>query len=153
MEENTNLPSQPAETLEPKWATAKLVLGILSMVLFIVITFQSCIVGLGNTLTDNGEVGGSFGFLIALNLLASGIIAVAARKATGKTAMIIAAVLLWLSFFLAKVFAGSYTDLTVWGFIAFAFGVVYLLSAARTKKQTIITAVAAAVFLALMLIL
>lgn len=42
--------------------TARLVIGIISMVLFVLITFQSCAAGVANTLSDNGEVSGSAGF-------------------------------------------------------------------------------------------
>ena len=34
--------------------TAKLVIGIISMVLFVLVAFQSCAAGLGNALADNG---------------------------------------------------------------------------------------------------
>lgn len=152
MENNSVEQANTAETIQPKWVTAKLVLGILSMVFFILVTLQSCTVGLGNALSDNGEVSGSFGFIVALNLLVSGIIAVAARKSVKKTAMIIAAVLLWLNYFYAKIFGGAYKDLVIWGFVSFAFGVVYLFSAMRTKKENIIVAVISAVYLAIALI-
>lgn len=149
MDENT---SYAAQSLQPKWVTGKLVLGIISMVLFFIVMFQSCAAGLGNVLADNGEVSGSFGFLVAINLLVSGIIAVAARNSVKKAPMIIAAVLTWLNYFYAKIFSGSYSDLVVWGFVSFAFGVVYLFSAMRTKKQYIITAAVSAVYLAIALI-
>lgn len=152
MEENSNIQSQASVTLQPKWVTAKLVLGIISMVLFILVSFQSCAAGLGNALSDNGEVSGSIGFLVALNLLISGIIAVAARKSVKKAPMIIAAVLLWLNYFFAKMFGGTYSDLVVWGFLSFAFGVVYLFSAMRTKKQNIIVAIISVIYLAIALI-
>ena len=152
MEEKSGIQSQTTETLEPKWVTVKLVLGILSMILFILVTFQSCAAGVGNALSDNGEVSGSFGFLVALNLLASCIIVVAASKSIKKAPMIIAAVLLWLNYFFAKMFGGTYSDLVIWGFISFAFGVVYLFSAMRTKKQYIIVAIVSAIYLAIALI-
>ena len=41
--------------------TSRLVIGILSIVLFLIISLQSCAVGIGNTLQDNGEVSGSAG--------------------------------------------------------------------------------------------
>ena len=45
--------------------TAKLVIGIISMVLFVLVAFQSCAAGLGNALADNGEVSGTSGMLLA----------------------------------------------------------------------------------------
>ena len=134
---------------EPKWVIAKLVLGILSFFLFVLVMFQSCAAGLGNALADNGEVSGSAGFLCAVNLLVSGLIAVIARKSVKKAPMIVAGVLLWLNLFYAKIMAGSYSDLVIWGYLSFIFGAVYLFSVMRTKKEYLITAIVGAVFLVL----
>ena len=60
--------------------TWKLVSGILSIVLFIMVAFQSCAVGIGNTLGETGEVGGSAGIIVAIMLLAGGIVSIATRK-------------------------------------------------------------------------
>ena len=151
MDENI-IQSEEKQELTPKWVTAKLILGIISMVLFVLVAFQSCAAGLGNALSNNGEASGSFGFLVALNLLITGIIAVAARKSVKKLPWIIAAVLLWLNYFYAKIFGGSYSDLVVWGFLSFALGVFYLFSAVRTKKGYIIVGVISVVYLAIALI-
>ena len=140
------------QVIQPKWVTAKLVIGIISMVLFVLVAFQSCAAGLGNAMSNNGESSGTFGFLVAFNLLVTGIIAVAARKSTKKTPWIICTVLLWLNYFYAKMFGGSYSDLVVWGFISYAFGVFYLFSAMRTKKEYIISAIISAVYLLIALI-
>lgn len=151
MDENVPQPNKK-EAHKPRWETGKLVLGIISMVLFVFVTFQSCAAGLGNALANNGESGGSFGLLVAFNLLISGIIAVAARKSVKLTPWIICAVLLWLNYFYAKIFGGSYSDLPIWGFISFAFGVFYLFSAVRTKKGYLIVSILSAVYLAIALI-
>ena len=52
--------------------TAKLVIGIISMVLFVLVAFQSCAAGLGNALADNGEVSGTSGMLLAFCMLIAG---------------------------------------------------------------------------------
>ena len=59
--------------------TAKLVIGIISMVLFVLVAFQSCAAGLGNALADNGEVSGTSGMLLAFCMLIAGIVGVATR--------------------------------------------------------------------------
>ena len=41
--------------------TWKLVSGILSIILFVFVSFQSCAAGISNTLEANGEAGGSAG--------------------------------------------------------------------------------------------
>ena len=64
--------------------TWKLVSGILSIVLFIVVAFQSCAAGLANALTENGESSGSAGIIVAIVMLAGGIVSIATRKSVGK---------------------------------------------------------------------
>ena len=140
------------QEIQPKWVTAKLIIGIISIVLFVLVAFQSCAAGLGNAMANNGETGGSFGFIVALNLLITGIIAIVARKSTKKAPWIICTVLLWLNYFYAKMFGGSYADLVIWGFISFAFGVFYLFSAVHTKKGFIISAIISAIYLVIALI-
>lgn len=140
------------KTVVPKWTTAKLVLGILCMVFFFIVVFQSCAAGIGNALSDNGEVSGSAGFLVALNMLVSGIILVATRKSIKKTPMIICAVLLWLNYFYAKILGGSFSDLVIWGFLSFALGVFCLFSVMNTKKQYIIVSIISAIYLLIALL-
>ena len=139
------------EEEKPKWVIGRTVLGILSIVLFILVAMQSCAAGLGNALSDNGEVGGSAGFLCALNLLVAGIIVLVARKTVKKAPMIVAAVLMFLNLFYGMVMAGSYSDLQIWAILSFAFGLVYLFSALRKKKQFIIAGIISAVFFALVM--
>ena len=49
----------------------KLVSGILSIVLFVFVAFQSCAAGLANSLSENGEVSGSAGIIVAVFMLES----------------------------------------------------------------------------------
>lgn len=56
--------------------TWKLVSGILSIILFVVVSFQSCAVGIGNTLGETGEVGGSGGIVLSILMLAGGIVSI-----------------------------------------------------------------------------
>lgn len=50
--------------------TWKLVSGIISIVLFAFVIFQSCAAGISNSLAENGESGGSAGLIVAIILLA-----------------------------------------------------------------------------------
>ena len=50
--------------------TWKLVSGIISIVLFAFVMFQSCAAGISNSLAENGESGGSAGLIVAIILLA-----------------------------------------------------------------------------------
>ena len=98
------------ESLMKTW---KLVSGILSIVLFAIVSFQSCAVGIGNTLQDNGEIGGSAGILVAIMLLAGGIVSIATRKG-GKGGNIALIVLFGLGALCGFTMGGSYSDLSLW---------------------------------------
>lgn len=96
--------------------TWKLVSGILSMVLCLFVLFQSCAAGLSNTIQANGEVGGSAGVIVAIMLLAGGIVSVATRKSTGKGGNIALVVLYGIGALFGFTLAGSYADLVIWAF-------------------------------------
>ena len=93
--------------------TWKLVSGILSIVLFVFVTFQSCAAGVANTLEANGEVGGSAGIIVAIMLLAGGIVSIATRK-SGKGGNIALIVLFGIGALCGYTMAGSYGDLYIW---------------------------------------
>ena len=57
----------------------KLVIGIISIVLFVLVGMQSCAAGLSNALSSNGEVSGTAGLLLAVSLLIAGIVAICTR--------------------------------------------------------------------------
>ena len=63
----------------------KLVSGILSMILFVLVAFQSCAAGVSNALEENGEISGSAGILVAILMLTGGIVSVVTRKSSKKT--------------------------------------------------------------------
>ena len=85
--------------------TWKLVSGIISIVLFAFVMFQSCAAGISNSLAENGESGGSAGLIVAIILLAGGIVSIATRNGSkgGNIALLCGFTM-----------AGSYADLNVW---------------------------------------
>lgn len=90
--------------------TWKLVSGIISIVLFAFVMFQSCAAGISNSLEANGESGGSAGLIVAIILLAGGIVSIATRNGSkgGNIALIVLFALCGFTM------AGSYADLNVW---------------------------------------
>lgn len=93
--------------------TWKLVSGILSIVLFFMVAFQSCAAGLSNSLSETGEVSGSAGIIVAIMLLAGGIVSIATRKGSkgGNIALI---VLFGIATFFGYTLARSFSDLRIW---------------------------------------
>ena len=106
--------------------TAKLVIGILSIVLCMIVTIQSCAAGVGNALADNGEVSGSAGFLTAVMMLAAGIVGIAGRRSKGGA---IACIILYaIGGIIGLANAGSYSDLYIWSGLCLVLAAFYLIS-------------------------
>lgn len=93
--------------------TWKLVSGILSIILFFMVSFQSCAVGIGNTLSESGEASGSAGFIVAIMLLSGGIVSIATRNG-GKGGNIALIVLFGIATLFGYTLAGSFSDLNIW---------------------------------------
>lgn len=114
--------------------TWKLVSGILSIVLFAVVSFQSCAAGVVNTLSENGESSGSAGILVAILMLAGGIVSIATRKG-GKGGNIALIVLFGLAALVGFALAGSYADLNIWAAWCLICAVLAIISLVKGKKS------------------
>lgn len=112
--------------------TGKLVIGILSIVLFLLVSLQSCAAGLANTLAENGEVSGSAGFVLALGLLVAGIVNICTRKG-GKGGYVAAGFHILPALF-ALPSAGSYSNLYIWAALSIAFGVFTIIATKKTNR-------------------
>ena len=115
--------------------TWKLVSGILSIIMFVFVTFQSCAAGISNSIEDNGEVGGSAGIIVAIMLLAGGIVSIATRNSKGKGGNIAVIVLFGLGAIMGFTMAGSYTDLIIWAAWRAICAVLALISMIKKPKQ------------------
>ena len=92
----------------------KLVSGILSIIFFALVAMQSCAVGVANTLEDSGEISGSAGILVAVLMLAGGIVSIATRASEKRGGNIALLVLFGLAALLGFSNYGSYSDLAIW---------------------------------------
>lgn len=115
--------------------TWKLVSGILSIVLFIIVAFQSCTVGLVNTLEENGEFGGSAGIIVAIMMMAGGIVSIATRKGSkgGNIALII---LFGIATIVGFTLAGGYGDLNIWSAWCLINAIFAVIALITGKKST-----------------
>ena len=114
--------------------TWKLVAGILGIVFCMIVLFQSCAAGMVNTLDESSDAGGSAGLLVALLMLAGGIVSVAVRnseKRGGDIALIVVFVLAALIGFSN---AAVYQDLVIWSVWCLINAGLALISAIRKKK-------------------
>ena len=114
--------------------TWKLVSGILSIVLFIVVSFQSCAAGLANVLTENGESSGSGGIIVSIMLLSGGTVSIATRKSEGKGGNIALIVLFGLGALVGFALAGSFADLNIWAAWCLINAVLAVIAMVKGKK-------------------
>ena len=114
--------------------TWKLVSGILSIILFVLVSFQSCAAGLGNAIAETGESSGSAGLLVAIMLLAGGIVSISTRKGSkgGNIALI---VLFGLGALVGFAMAGSFGDLNIWAGWCLINAIVAIISLVKGKKM------------------
>lgn len=114
--------------------TTKLILGILGLILSVIIMLQSCAAGVVNAIEDNGDVGGTVGFLVAFLLIAGSIVMIATRNNAGKGGAIAAVILFVIAGLLAVSNSAVYQDLIVWGILCFIVAGINLISALLKKK-------------------
>lgn len=92
----------------------KLVSGILSIIFFCLVSFQSCAAGVSNALEESGEVSGSVGIVVALLMLTGGIVSIATRKSEKNGGNIALIVLFGLAALMGFFLAGTFVDLQIW---------------------------------------
>lgn len=113
--------------------TARMVIGIVSIVLFIIICFQSCAAGLVNAVESNGGSDGSAGLVLAFCMLIGGIIGIAARRSKGGS--ITAGVFYLIAAFIAIPNIGVFKDLGVWAFLCLVFAAVFIITGIVQKGK------------------
>lgn len=113
--------------------TSRLVIGIISCVLFVLVAFQSCAAGLGNALEDNGESSGSAGFVLALCLLVAGIVGICCRRL--KAGTIVAGCFYAFGGLIGITNVGSFADLMIWSVLSFIFAAVFIITGIMQKQK------------------
>ncbi len=112
----------------------KLTLGILCICLSVLIVFQSTMVGVGNSLQNNGEAGGSGGLMLSILVLTAGIVMIATRKSEGRGGSIAAMILYLLAALLGFSSAGSFADLKVYSTLCLILAGLNLVAAVFNHK-------------------
>ncbi len=106
--------------------TAKLSMGIVSIVLAFVVLFQSCAAGVGSALQNSKDTSGGTGVFFAVLFIVAGIVGIAARSSKGGT--IAATIIYAIAGIVGVTATGIFKDLVVWGVIALIFAIVFLIS-------------------------
>lgn len=116
------------------WAAGRLTIGIISMVLFIFITFQSCAAGFVNAVEGNNATSGSAGLFTAFMFLIAGIIGVCTKNSKGATGPIITAVFYFIGAFMTIGSGSTFGDLPIWGVLSALFGVFFVACGIRSVR-------------------
>ena len=112
--------------------TAKLIIGIVSIVLWAIVSFQSCVVGLGNIIFETEETSGFAGIFLAFCMLVAGIIAICTRYSPsgGK----VAGVFYLIGGLMGITNIGTFSDLGVWSVLCLIFAAVFLFGKDQTSS-------------------
>ena len=107
--------------------TAKLVLGIFSIVICVYVLFQSFLAGLINTIRVTGESSGTGGMFLSMLMLAGGIVGIAGKKS--RSCAITCTILYFVASVIGFLSAGTlYRDLYIGSYVCFAFFAFYFVS-------------------------
>lgn len=115
--------------------TWKLVSGILCIVLFVFVSFQSCAAGIADAMENTGGVSGGAGLITSVLMLAGGIVSVSARNSTSKGSDIALIILFGIAALIGFTCAGRFKDLNIWAGWCLICAVCALVSM-RQKKGT-----------------
>ncbi len=115
--------------------TWKLVSGILSIVLSLFVLFQSAAAGLSNALSNSDEISGSAGVLVALMLIAAGVVSIVVHNKSSKGGHIAMAALFALGALIGFTCAGSFSDLRIWAGWCLICSVLAIICVSRTPKN------------------
>jgi len=116
--------------------TAKLIIGIVSIVFFNIIVFQSCAVGVMNFFESNSEdISGTAGILLAFAMLIAGIVGIATRKSKGGG--ITSGVFYLVGAIIGFENPGAFSDLAIWSVLSLIFGIFFIIGSAIMKKAPI----------------
>lgn len=124
---------------------AKLVIGIVSFILSIVVGFMSCAAGVVSGLSGNAkDTSGGSGLIIVLFMIVAGIVAIAAKNSKGGA--IATAIIYAIAGIIGVSASGLYKDLIVWGVVNFIFAAFFVISIFAQKyppKKAVAEAAAA----------
>jgi len=114
----------------------RLVSGILSMLLSFFVMFQSCIAGVGNIISDNGEMTGTAGLFTAIMMLTTGIISTAGFHSRSTGVPIALMILNGVGGGIGYMASASYADMKIWAIWCFTCAAVAFISLFTSTGST-----------------
>lgn len=116
----------------------KLVVGILQIVISAVIVFQSTTVGIAHAMENPNNAGSTAGTLTAIIFLITGVVYIATKESPKLGGDIAGLIMMLTAWIFAINNARDYSDLQIWGWLAFIIGVgffVWHLIASKKAKN------------------
>ena len=110
----------------------KKTIGILSIVLSLIVEFQSLIAGLGNALRNSGEVSGSVGFITGILMFVGGVIVLC--SGLNKPMVVTSIVFYVLAGTGGFLGAGSFADLNIWSGVNILFALLLIFHLSKKKN-------------------
>ena len=114
--------------------TAKLVIGIISCVLFLLIMFQSCAATVAEAMGDSEGLSGGAGVLTGIFMLVAGIVGIATHKSAKGGGTITCIVFYLLAGLIGIFMHGIYEDLVIWGSLCLVFALVHIIFQFKGEK-------------------
>lgn len=93
----------------------RLVSGILSIVFALLVFGQSMLVSVGEAIAETETVDGGAGLLVAILMLAGGILSIVVHKSYSKGSGIALLLIFGLAGLMGMAFSQTYGDLQIWG--------------------------------------
>ena len=112
--------------------TTRLVFGIITFVLCIVVLFQSCAVGIHNSIENNGDRGGSAGFFVFVFMIVSGVLSITVKSRKGGFTT---SGFYFLAGIIAILNSEVFKDLSLWGMVNLGLALVIFIMSAFQKED------------------
>lgn len=94
--------------------TWKWIAGMLSILFSFLVMLQSALSGVFNLITQNGEMSGTAGLLVAILMMAGGIMSFLSRNENKNQRNLCLAIIFGIAAYLGVTYAGNYQDLHIW---------------------------------------
>lgn len=104
---------------------AKIALGIVSICIFIIVVFQSCVANLAIALAESNDISGALGQILAFFMLVSGIVAIAARRHRAGS-FVCGSLFIIAALFGFVNITSDYGFVVFWGFVSLIFGITFM---------------------------
>lgn len=115
--------------------SGRLIISILMLIFSTIVLFQSCAVGMANTLENSDALDGSIGFIVALFMIILGVSGVVTKNTDRYGSLrILSIISVLIGLYCWFIYEGIYEDLKVWSWLFFIHSIIFSLSANKIKK-------------------